>query len=162
MSLLPGQILPQSEPIGRLNTDGTVTIDKNWWLLIYNLTQQVLGSQGGLSLNAVVALEQTDSDAADTDATVLRQPISSLQVQIPLESDPIPTQAIQAALLLAMSDNGPADVMGYSAAKVVGFGTPTGQAVVANFPGASATLVQCSETLAQILTVLKANGSIGV
>lgn len=44
MSLLPGQILPQSTPLGRLNKDGTITIDQNWWLLLYNLSLQVLGT----------------------------------------------------------------------------------------------------------------------
>jgi hypothetical protein len=46
-------------------------------------------------------------------------------------------------------------------AQVTGFGTPTGSSVVANFPGATATLVQTSETVAEILTVLKAAGIIG-
>ena len=41
-----------------------------------------------------------------------------------------------------------------------GFGTPTGQVVVANFPGASATLAQTSSTLAEVLTILKAFGFI--
>jgi hypothetical protein len=41
-----------------------------------------------------------------------------------------------------------------------GFGTPTGQTVVANFPGASATLAQTSSTLAEVLTILKAFGFI--
>ena len=36
-----------------------------------------------------------------------------------------------------------------------GWGTPTGAAVVANFPGASATLVQCSEAIAEIILALK-------
>lgn len=46
-------------------------------------------------------------------------------------------------------------------ATVSGFGTPTGAAVVANFPGATATLVQTSETVAEILTILKGMGIIG-
>jgi hypothetical protein len=41
-----------------------------------------------------------------------------------------------------------------------GFGTPTGNVIIANFPGASATLVQCSETIAEILVVLKQAGII--
>lgn len=39
-----------------------------------------------------------------------------------------------------------------------GWGTPTGGAVVANYPGASATLVQTSNAVAQIITILKAFG----
>lgn len=46
-------------------------------------------------------------------------------------------------------------------AQVTGFGTPTGGSVIANFPGASATLLQTSETVAEILTILKGMGIIG-
>lgn len=45
--------------------------------------------------------------------------------------------------------------------QVTGFGTPTGAAVIANFPGSTATLVQTSETVAEILTILKGIGLIG-
>jgi hypothetical protein len=45
--------------------------------------------------------------------------------------------------------------------QVTGFGSPTGSAVINNFPGASATLVQCSNTIAEILVVLKSYGFIG-
>lgn len=46
-------------------------------------------------------------------------------------------------------------------AQVTGFGTPTGAAVVANFSGAAATLVNCSNTIAEILIILKSHGIIG-
>ena len=36
-----------------------------------------------------------------------------------------------------------------------GFGTPTGAAVLANFPGATATLAQCSAAIAEIYTIMK-------
>jgi hypothetical protein len=45
--------------------------------------------------------------------------------------------------------------------QVTGFGTPTGAAVVANFSGTAATTTQMQETIAQILTILKAYGMIG-
>jgi hypothetical protein len=45
--------------------------------------------------------------------------------------------------------------------QVTGFGAPTGGTVVNNFPGATATLVQTSETVAEILAVLQAAGLIG-
>jgi len=83
MSLLPGQMLPQSQPIGRVNGDGTVTVDKNWFLLIYNLVQQVLSNGQGLPASALIELNATDSDANDSDAVVLRQPVSNLGAQIP-------------------------------------------------------------------------------
>lgn len=46
-------------------------------------------------------------------------------------------------------------------AQVTGFGTPTGAAVVANFSGTAATTSQIQETIAQILTIMKAHGMIG-
>ena len=41
-----------------------------------------------------------------------------------------------------------------------GFGSPTGGAIIANFPGATATLAQTSQTVAEILVVLKGLGFI--
>jgi hypothetical protein len=46
------------------------------------------------------------------------------------------------------------------AAPTTGFGTPTGGSVIANFPGASATLAQATATIAQLLSILKAAGII--
>ncbi len=46
-------------------------------------------------------------------------------------------------------------------AQVVGWGTPTGNAAVANFPGAAATLLQTSTAVAQIIATLKAVGHFG-
>ncbi len=46
-------------------------------------------------------------------------------------------------------------------AKPTGFGTPTGASRVSNFPGASATLTQCSGAIADLITLLKATGLIG-
>jgi hypothetical protein len=42
-----------------------------------------------------------------------------------------------------------------------GFGTPTGTGVIANFPGATATLAQCSQAIAELITDLKALGLYG-
>jgi hypothetical protein len=47
------------------------------------------------------------------------------------------------------------------AATVPGFGTPSGTGVIANFPGASATLAQTSQTVAQLISILKTNGILG-
>lgn len=46
-------------------------------------------------------------------------------------------------------------------AKVTGFGTPTGTGVIANFPGATATLAQCSQAIAQLITDIKNFGLYG-
>ncbi len=98
MSLLPDRILPQTEPFGRLDADGQkVIVDKNWWLFLYNLSAQVLGT-GGLSLASIVAIQETEGDASDTDAVVLNQPISNLEVDSYLD---LPAQIDTTALLLA-------------------------------------------------------------
>jgi hypothetical protein len=47
------------------------------------------------------------------------------------------------------------------AAPLNGWGTPTGNAVIANYPGATATLVQTSNVVAQIVATLKALGFYG-
>lgn len=46
-------------------------------------------------------------------------------------------------------------------AQVTGWGTPTGPAVVNNYSGTAATLVQTSNAVAEIITVLKAFGLLG-
>jgi hypothetical protein len=44
---------------------------------------------------------------------------------------------------------------------VTGWGTPSGAVVINNFPGATATLLQTSGVLAEVLAILKARGMIG-
>ncbi len=87
MSLLPQTILPPASPIarvidkdGQINGDVTVRIETNWWLFFYNLSQQVLGggTSSGLPASALIELSGVDSDANDTDAIVLRQPLSNV------------------------------------------------------------------------------------
>jgi hypothetical protein len=82
MSLLPQRILPQTEPWGKAKPDGTVTVDKNWWLFLYNISLQVLGSGSGLPADALIDLEGADTDATDSDAIALRQPVSNNSVQL--------------------------------------------------------------------------------
>lgn len=45
--------------------------------------------------------------------------------------------------------------------QIAGWGTPTGGGIIANFPGATATLAQCSQEIAQIILSLKAHGLFG-
>lgn len=56
MSLLPGQILPFGTPFGRVDGNGNVTIDKNWWLFLYNLSQNTLSQNPGSA--AISDMEQ--------------------------------------------------------------------------------------------------------
>lgn len=46
-------------------------------------------------------------------------------------------------------------------AQITGYGTPTGGSKLANFPGATATLVQTSKALAQLIVDLKTHGLLG-
>lgn len=98
MSLLPGQILPPTEPLGRVNADGIVTIDKNWWLLLYNLCLQILGTGTGIPADALIDIETTDVDASNTDAAALRAPVN---VATLLATDNLlPDPAVESARLL--------------------------------------------------------------
>lgn len=45
--------------------------------------------------------------------------------------------------------------------RIGGYGTPTGSVKVASFPGATASLLQCSQMIAQIVTDLKTHGLLG-
>jgi hypothetical protein len=103
MSLLPGKILPQTIPLGKVNDDQTVTIDTDWWLLLYNLCAQTLGtSAAGLPADALMDLESADTDAIDSDAIALRSPLAVLAALLPTEGDPSPSLSdVRNALLLA-------------------------------------------------------------
>lgn len=106
MSLLPGQILPADTPIGQADEDGRVTINHDYWLFFYNLALQVLGtSNTGLPSSALQELASLDADASDTDAIVLRRPLSNLEVRTHDLTDRVLSSAdlpdIYRALLLA-------------------------------------------------------------
>lgn len=57
---------------------------------------------------------------------------------------------------------GPLGINGASPpAQSTGWGTPTGAAVISNFPGASATTAQCAQVLAELISILKGAGFLG-
>lgn len=100
MSLLPQTILPEVDPIGRVEPDGKVIIEHNWWLLLYNICQNVLGigagATTGLPASALTELSSADSDAMDADAIVLRSGIANaiaLATSLDLP-DPLTARAI--------------------------------------------------------------------
>jgi len=49
MSLLPGEMIPQSVPLGKVNADGSVTISTNYWLLLYNIALNSIGTAGAIT-----------------------------------------------------------------------------------------------------------------
>lgn len=73
------------------------------------------------------------------------------------------TKVTVASTTGATSLTGPLGVNGAAPpAQVTGWGTPTGASVVTNFPGAGpATLAQCSNAIAELITILKSYGLIG-
>lgn len=104
MSLLPGQIIPATAPLGRVTPNGDVIIDKNWWLLLFNIVQNSLPTAGASTDTAATLLSSTDADITDVDATSLRSPLANLAQLIPTEGDPVPSISdVRNALLLAYS-----------------------------------------------------------
>jgi hypothetical protein len=103
VSLLPGQILPPSTPLGRVNPDGTVTVEQNWWLLLYNLCAQTLGTgTTGLPASALEAIEATDLDVVGSDIPSIIRQVNNLQAQFP-EADVVPAlREITNALMMAI------------------------------------------------------------
>jgi hypothetical protein len=104
MSLLPGRIIPETVAFGTVDTEGKVRIDHNWWLLLYNLCIQVLGTGNGLPADALIDIESTDTDAIDADAIALRQPIWNLQNDLPIPDVPDLAQVLLLAQDTLLAD----------------------------------------------------------
>jgi hypothetical protein len=120
LSLLPGRILPPTEPLGTVGDDGkTITINKNWYLLLWNLSAQTLGtgapgdpgtpgtpgSPGVPSPSVYVA--DVDIDVISADTTALRLPISNLAIGDVDLSPVIDTTALLWAQDAILSDPAP-------------------------------------------------------
>lgn len=103
MSLLPGRIIPQDVPLGNVNEDGTVTIDKDWWLLLYNLCAQILGTTGTiLPIDDQTIL--TEMDDAVADGNDIRPLVADLErVVLTLDEPQITSMAADVAELQALS-----------------------------------------------------------
>jgi hypothetical protein len=123
-SLLPGRILPQHIPLGRVQPNGEVIVEKEWWLLWYNLCANVLGTGGsgtsggppgspgsgggggggtvaGLPASALTEISAADSDIADSDAIATQAAIAWLANLFPIDPDILPISDIRNALVLA-------------------------------------------------------------
>lgn len=134
MSLLPGQILPPDIPIGQadLNT-GAVVVNHDWWLLLYNLCNQVLGP--GLPASALQAIEATDLDVVTTDLPSIIRQIANLQQLFP-EQEVVPAlRDITNTLMIALTqfeENLPFN----------GYATPTAQVGLTSVAGSAATAMR--------------------
>lgn len=119
MSLLPTTIQPPSDPIGHIDESGNVLPEKNFWLLLYNLCQNVLGISGSagttpsLSSSALIALASLDADissipgisgssgssvAVKQIVVTLPAPASSTQIVTVTDAAVIPTSKIMLSL----------------------------------------------------------------
>lgn len=63
MSLLPNQMIPPSQALGTVQ-NGIVIIDTNWWLLIYNIVKNSIGSGGSAPDSSLEFLEDGNIDSA--------------------------------------------------------------------------------------------------
>lgn len=104
---LPRQIQPQTVPFGRVDADGRVFVDINWYLFLYNLSNQVLGSNSGSTVPAspVDLIAFIDQDAANTDiAQAYRQIANAILMAIePPLADPQPQAQPSAAVTVTAS-----------------------------------------------------------
>jgi hypothetical protein len=141
MTLLPQQMLPITTPLA-VQRNGVIFIDKQWWLLLYGLCIQVLGSgtAQGLPSDALQDLAGADTDAADSDAVVLRRPISNLAVELedPLKISSSDLPDIAMSLLLAQDDLLPDPAPLAPAVSVI---TPTGSVFTYTAPYAGSVVV---------------------
>lgn len=74
MSLLPQAMPPQSTPLGTVK-GGVVTIERHWWLLLYNLVLNAFGS--GMSAQDAFALDQVDVDVSAADTAALARRVAN-------------------------------------------------------------------------------------
>ena len=91
MSLLPNQILPQTVPLGRVEAKGDgseiIVIDKDWWLFLYNISEQVLANGSGATI-----VEISNSALFKAKGTDYSRQIADLQTM--LETLPNPAGRI--------------------------------------------------------------------
>jgi hypothetical protein len=114
---LPQIIPPQTASLGKADAEGNVTIDITWYLLLYNLTTQVLNAaNGSLTITPIDLLLLDGADIAETtetestgngvdtvDIDALGADVAQLQPgQRDVDSTDIDAAAADAAQLLSM------------------------------------------------------------
>jgi hypothetical protein len=112
----------------------------------------VSGNLQNSTINAGTSLPLTVTGTSTSNLII--GTVTSIGVRVKTTVVDTTTGNIQTNGALGLANNAPPALVG-------GFGTPTGAAVVANFPGATATLLQTSNTVAEILTIMKNVGFIG-
>lgn len=110
MSLLPGQILPQSQSWGTVQPNGDVIIDKNWWLLLYNIVQNSIGTGGAVPDSALEIVEDVAIDAAATDGLQAHRETVNALLETDATLDPSLTNHDLVNVLLQSQDTPLQDV----------------------------------------------------
>ncbi len=81
MSLLPQQILPQNAVLGKVDADGNVVIDKNWWLFLYNLATNSLNPPtGGVHMTIADQLMLNELDVGGMPTSVAGASMSGTNI----------------------------------------------------------------------------------
>lgn len=101
MSGLPTQIPIQSLPIAEKGPDGSLYIQFDWYLFLYNLAQQIFGTQGDGStpVSPFDALSMANLIAQGADLQHVERGLANLRAQVlgSLLPDPVPmAQSVQA------------------------------------------------------------------
>lgn len=81
MSLLPQQMLPPTQPLGKMDQAGMLIMDKNWWLFLYNLYTNIIGPDG-MPGDEAFAYEQGDAEMLQADAAATRRDLDAVSMQL--------------------------------------------------------------------------------
>lgn len=88
---LPKQIPLQTVPLAEKAPDGNFYIDFNWYLFLFNLTQQIFPPSGegggGVPPLPIDLIDMTDLDAATTDIYQAYRRLSNLQALSSVDAD---------------------------------------------------------------------------
>jgi len=137
------------------NTTNLLQLDDNGLLTINNSSTETLALNNTTN-GVVIGLNGNGSTTPSKYLTVIN---GALNIN----------NSANTTNILTLSDAGSLNVAGnykisgiqVVGAQISGYGTPTGASRISSFPGASATLAQCSEMIAQIVSDLKTHGLFG-
>ena len=163
-----GAFISEGSTTVYLGTNGTqrLTISGAGAISVPNSSTFTVNTTGGSGLSILAASAQVANlfiaGNGDTSAQGLQIAHYASGAQIITQgSDPI-IIGTNNTTRIAISATGTLSLYSGAAgwSQLAGWGTPTGAVVVSNFPGATATLIQCSEALAYVIGCLKALGAL--
>ncbi len=109
MSLLPGQILPESVPFGQVDAKGKLFVDHNWYLFLYNLAIQALSGQssGTFPTSQADLIDMVDLDAQGADTPPIDRAIANLLALQPTEDISPSAREAANAIIAAVQETPP-------------------------------------------------------